>query len=101
MKDYRACDGSRQFAEFSESASWHTVRDHVSGLSGARLTGFLTDYVTAVWIDFTYQRNSFTINNQFGEYWLFVDDPACPDMVLADVVMHFSEILLPVQNNRG
>jgi len=70
----------------------------VRDLSGARLTGFLEDHVTEAWIDFTYRQHSFTINNQFGEYWFFVDDPACPDAVLAEVTTHFSKILSPAHN---
>lgn len=91
--DIRMADGSRHFAGLPQSKLWEEVRDHVAKLAGARLTGFLCDYVTEAWIDFDYRKHKFSINDQMGEYWFFVTDPACPDDVLREVVGHFRTLL--------
>ena len=86
-------DGSRHFGDLPQTRLWYAVRDHVARLPGVVLTGFVTDDVTEAWIDFTYQGHAFSINDQFGDYWFFVNDPACPDDVLNDVLSHFAELL--------
>jgi hypothetical protein len=93
LLDFRAHDGSRKFAELPQTELWYTVRDHVQKLPGALLTGFLCDRVTEAWIDFEFRGHSFSINDQFGEYWFFVKDPACPDATLDEVVTHFQSLL--------
>jgi hypothetical protein len=52
------------------------------------------DGVTEAWIDFTFQGHKFTINDQVGEYWLFVDDADCPDATLHSIVEHFENLLV-------
>jgi hypothetical protein len=91
--DIRMHDGSRQFAALSESVPATAVRDYVSRLAGATLTGFLTDRVTEAWIDFEFHGHSFSINSQCAEYWFFVSDPGCCPDVLLKVVRHFRRIL--------
>lgn len=86
-------DGSRQFGSLPQKVLWHGVRDHVARLRGAAVTKFLCDDVTEAWVDFSYGGHAFTINDQFGEYLFFVDDPACPDEVLVAVLGHFDRIL--------
>ncbi len=34
-----------------------------------------------------------SINNQFGEFWFFVDDPKCPSSILAAVIVHCEKVL--------
>jgi hypothetical protein len=86
-------DGSRHFGDLPQTTLWYDVRDHVARLPGALLTGFVTDDITEAWIDFTYRQHDFSINDQFGDYWFFVNDPACPDEVLNEVLSHFAELL--------
>ena len=86
-------DGSRKFAELPQSRLWYDLRDHLLTLHGAVVTGVLTDDVTEAWIDFTYRGHSFTINDQFGGYWFFVDDPKCSDDILTEVVRHCESLL--------
>ena len=93
LLDLRMHDGSRHFAGLPMTTLWYDVRDHVEKLSGAVLTGFVTDHVTEAWIDFTYADHQFSINDQHGEYWFFVQDPACPDAVLLRVLRHFERLL--------
>jgi hypothetical protein len=54
------------------------------------VTAYITDGVTEVWVDFAFCGYTFSINDQFGAYWFFVDDPACPDALLRSVLVHFS-----------
>jgi hypothetical protein len=91
--DIRMHSGARHFADLPQTTSWYDVRDHVERLPGATLTGFVTDHVTEAWIDFTYAGYEFSINDQFGDYWFFVRDPACPDAVLLRVLTHFEHLL--------
>jgi len=86
-------DGSRCFLALPPAVDWYAVRDHVAGLRGAELTGFLTDDVTECWIDFRYSGHEFSINDAPGDYWFFVEDAACPDAVLQSVAAHFSLLL--------
>lgn len=86
-------DASRHFLSLPESEPGNLTRDHILKLDGVEVEGYLTDNVTEVWIDFRYKGHSFTINNQFGEYWFFVDDIACPEAVLQIVAEHFTGFL--------
>ena len=81
-------DGSRYFGSIPQTVLWYDMRDHVGTLPGAEITGFVTDDVLEAWIDFTYRGHNFSINDQYGEYWLFVDDPGCPDDILWAVLAH-------------
>lgn len=83
-------DGSRHFGDLPESVDWYDLRDYISETPDYTLTGFITDHVTEAWIDFDYKGYKFNINNQYGEYWFFVNDPACPDEILDEVLWHCS-----------
>lgn len=93
LENTRMHDGSRHFVSLPESESWYRLRDHVASLEGAVVTSFLTDNVTEVWIEFVFADNQFTINNQFGEYWFFVENPSCDDAVLSHVAFHCTRLL--------
>jgi hypothetical protein len=86
-------DGSRCFGALPQTALWYDVRDHTEKLSGVTLTGLTTDHVTEAWIDFEYRGHNFSINDQFGEYWFFVEEPDCPDGILEQVLAHFRILL--------
>lgn len=88
-------DGSRQFAELPEVCAWEVFRQHIERLPGAAVTDFLTDHVTEMWLDFSFRGHSFTVNNQYGDFWFFVRDPACPDDILTAVVEHCEPLLAP------
>jgi len=91
--DMRMNNGSRHFTTLPQTVLWYEVRDHVGKLPGAVLTGFICDDITEAWIDFTYMEYKFSINDQFGDYWFFVDEPACPDEILEHVLTHFEGLL--------
>ena len=86
-------DGSRHFGVLPQTMSWYEVREHTRALPGTILTGFVTDHVTEAWIDFKYCGHNFSINDQFGEYWFFVEDPGCSEDVLKSVLAHFQLLL--------
>jgi len=86
-------DGSRKFTELSETVTWDKFRQHITRLSGANVTDYLTDHVTEMWLDFTFRGHNFTVNNQSGDFWFFVVDPSCPDDILSAVVEHCEPVL--------
>jgi hypothetical protein len=86
-------DGSRQFGELPQSATWYKLRGHIGKLDGASVTEFITDQVTEAWIDFTFRGYEFTVNNQFGEYWFFVNDAQAPEELLKLVLFHCRNLL--------
>jgi hypothetical protein len=69
------------------------LRDHAAKLKGALVTEFITDWVTEAWLDFEYCGQKFSVNNEFGDYWFFVEDPNCPDEILLEVAEHFRGLL--------
>lgn len=81
-------DGSRHFESLPESIDWDDLRDHIALLPGAQITGFVTDQLFEVWIDFTYRGHRFSVNNPFDSYWFFVEDPQCPEEILIEVIAH-------------
>jgi len=81
-------DGSRHFASVPETIGWGTLCDHIVLLPGTELSGFVSDGVTEAWIDFTYRGHKFSVNNQFGDYWFFVEDVDCPEEILEEVMGH-------------
>jgi len=93
LLNFRMNDGSRHFVSLPESYPLESFRDRMAKLPGAAITGFLTDQVTEVWIDFSYEGHAFTINNPFGEYWFFVRDPKCDDAILRKIIDHASGFL--------
>ena len=98
--DLRMADGSRHFGAFPERGGavpdWDVLRAAIATLVGALATGFVTDHVTEAWIDFTFAGHTFSLNNQNGDWWCFVQDPAAPDGVLRTVLVHFGAALRSV-----
>lgn len=98
--DLRMPDGSRHFGGLPERAGvdpsdWNQLAAAVPKLDGAELSSSVSDEVTEAWIHFRWRGQRFAINNQFGEWWFFVDDPACPDDLLEAVLAHFERELSP------
>ena len=86
-------DGSRHFGDLPASIGWHQLCKHIGRLDGAQLTDFITDNITEAWIDFTYRGHQFSINNQFGQYWFFVDNAQCSEETLKAVLEHCELVL--------
>jgi hypothetical protein len=81
-------DGSRHFGDLPQTVLWHKLRNHIEQLAGAEITDFVTNNVTEAWIDFSYRCHHFSVNDQLGAYWFFVNDPTCPDEILEAVLSH-------------
>lgn len=88
-----AHDGSRLFGELPETVSFDRLRGHLETLPGTRVTDVLTDHITEVWIDFSFRGHHFTVNNQYGDYWFFVQEPQAPDVILEAVLTHSRSLL--------
>lgn len=86
-------DGSRNFADLPETVFFDELRNHLAIFTGAKETVFLTDWVTEVWLDFEYRGEKFSINNQSGDYWFFVQNPNCSDEILLEVFEYFRKLL--------
>lgn len=57
---------------------------NISTSPGVVVTQIL-DSIPQVIVDFTYRGHAFSLDTQFGEFWLFVADPECPHEVLVEV----------------
>lgn len=86
-------DGSRNFADLPETVFFDKLREIASNLVGAKETAFVTDWITEVWLNFEYRGHKFSINNQNGDYWFFVENPNCSDEILLEVIDHFRKLL--------
>lgn len=98
--DIRMNDGSRHFGELPETydpkqPEWHRIKQHVPSLAGAELASFVTDDVTEAWIVFSFSGQRFSLNNQQGMWWFFVEDVACPEALMQRVLDHFEQLLQP------
>ena len=86
-------DSSRHFVDLPEIVFFDEFYDHADKLEGAEITEFVTDGVVEMWLDFDFRGHKFSVNNQFGDYWFFVQDPNCPDEILLEVINHFRKLL--------
>lgn len=86
-------DGSRNFADLPETVFFDELRDIAKKFEDAKVTDFVTDWVTEVWLDFEYRGHKFSINNPYGNYWFFVQNPDCPDEILLEVIEYFERFL--------
>jgi hypothetical protein len=85
---------SRQFVDLPESVDWEVLRGHLEKFSGALVTDYVSDGVTEMWLDFNYKGYKFSINNQYGEYWFFSQNPVCPEEILIEIVEYCEELLM-------
>lgn len=85
-------DGSLHFLCLPEVILADELVERINACGDKKAREFLYS-VPESWIDFEFLDRQFTINTQFGEYWLFVDDPNCSADVLIAVRDRFVEIL--------
>lgn len=64
-------DGWRHFVELPEAVLFGEFRAHAEKLKEAKITDFITGDVVEMWLDFEYRGKIFSVNNQFGDYWVF------------------------------
>ena len=89
----RMNDGSQHFVDLPETVFFDVFADHVEKLEGVRITEFITDGVLEMWLNFEFRGHQFSVNNQFGDYWFFVQDPNCEDEILLEVCEYFRILL--------
>ena len=93
LLEIKMTDGSRHFVDLPEVVFFDDFYDHAEELDGVEITEFITDGVLEMWLDFEFRGHKFSVNNQFGDYWFFVENPACPDDILFEVIAHFRILL--------
>jgi hypothetical protein len=93
LLNFTTNNGSRHFGALPQAADWNRLREHIRILEGATVTNFITDGIVEAWIDFDYHGHRFSVNNQFGDYWFFVEDQLCPDSILEEVPSHCALLL--------
>jgi hypothetical protein len=94
LRNEKMNDGSRHFVDFPvEAAFFDDFADHVEELEGAEITEFLTDGIVEMWLDFEFHGHKFSVNNQWDDYWFFVEDPNCPEEILLEIIDHFRKLL--------
>ena len=85
--------GWRHFVDMPEVVFFDEFADHVEELEGAEITEFLTDGTIEMWLEFEFRGQKFSVGNQFGDYWFFVDDANCPEEILFEIIEHFRKLL--------
>ena len=88
-------DGSRHFVSIPEVCSFDEFHRHIESLSCTEITGYTTDNISEMWLDFTFRGHSFSVNNQFGDFWFFVTDSECPDVILKNLIEHCESLFVP------
>ena len=91
--DIKMNDGSRHFVDMPEVVFFDDFYDHAENLEGAEITEFITDGVVEMWLDFEFRGHKFSVGNQFGDYWFFVEDANCPEEILLEIIDHFRQLL--------
>lgn len=86
-------DGARHFVDMPEVIFFDDFYDHTEELDGAEITEFLVDGVVEMWLDFEFRGHKFSVTNQLGDYWFFVEDPDCPDEILLEIIAHYRKLL--------
>lgn len=85
--DMRCPERSRHFARVRDRfgpCHWPETLQKISAIPGVAVTQIL-DSIPQALVDFTFRGHEFSLDTQFGEFWLFVADPECPNEVLVEV----------------
>jgi hypothetical protein len=93
ITDLHMHDGSRHFLSLPESILPCALVERMRANPEFQMTGFLEGALEA-WIDFEFQGHKFSVNNQFGEFWFFVADAACPVDLLTEIQRRFAGFLV-------
>lgn len=91
--DIKMNDGSRLFVDMPEVVFFDDFADHVEELEGTEIIEFITDGVVEMWLNFEFRGHKFSVNNQLGDYWFFVENPDCPEEILLEIIDHFRQLL--------
>ena len=86
-------EGWRHFVDLPEVVFFDELYEHTEELRGAEITEFVADGVVEMQLDFEFRGHNFSVFNQLGDYWFFVEDAECPDEILLEIIEHFRELL--------
>ncbi|MEZ5346618.1 MAG: hypothetical protein R2681_13790 [Pyrinomonadaceae bacterium] len=86
-------ENALHFVDFPEVIFFDQFYDHVENLEGTVITEFEVDGVFEMWLEFTFRGNKFFINNKFGDYLFYVEDPNCAEPILLEIADHFRQLL--------
>jgi hypothetical protein len=91
LKNEIMADGSRHFLELTFAIELDRVTSLLTKLDGAVVTNILAGF-TECWVDFTYAGYAFSMHDPFGHWWVFSNNPHCPETVLLRIKTHFDVV---------
>ena len=94
LLDDRAA-GWRLFARRPERVSWVRLRRHLNAMPGAAVVDLACDRMNEAAVVFTYGGHRFGVDLHDAAFRFTVEDPACPDDVLLEVLAHADAMLAP------
>jgi hypothetical protein len=84
--------GWREFATRRESVSWMRLRRHLTTMPEAGLIDLACDRMNEAAMIFTYRCHRFGVDVCDGSFRFSVEDPACPDEVLGEVLSYVDQL---------
>ena len=87
--------GWRLFARRPEAVSWMRLRRHLSDMPDAGFVDLACDRMNEAALVFTYAGHRFGVDLHDGTFRFNVEDPACPDAVLREVLAYADRMLAP------
>jgi hypothetical protein len=91
----------RAFATRPEKVSWMRLRRHLTAIPGATMVDLACDRMNEAALIITYRGHRFAIDLHDGRFRFSVQDPACPDEILRDVLVHADQLLAPTPSRDG
>jgi hypothetical protein len=87
--------GWRLFARRAERVSWMRLRRHLSTMPGGGFVDLACDRMNEAALVFTYRGHRFGVDLHDAAFRFNVEDPACPDDVLREVLAYADGMLAP------
>jgi len=84
---------SKHFFSLPELIPMEELTKSLESIPGVDIKNELTDSVTEIWVDFNYQGSNYSVNNQHGDYYFFVDDLELSDEILQNTALVLSQAL--------
>jgi hypothetical protein len=84
--------GWRRFATRGENVSWVRLRRHLDAMPGAAVVDVACDRMNEAALVFTYAGHRFGIDLNDGRFRFNVEDPACPDAILHEVLAYVDRL---------
>lgn len=88
LTDIRMHDGSRDFLSLPVRRTPQQLKNSLKGLRHVRGVKLAQDVVES-WLSFSWHGWEIAINDPFGEYWFFAENPETPEPILEEIRDHF------------